>query len=172
MKTKICFKCGVNKPIDLFYKHPEMKDGHLNKCIECTKRDVRNKYKENIKDESYVEKERIRGRDKYKRLNYRLKPVSNPLIRNSEYTNLHRKVKSLGYDLKNKEIHHWNYNKMGSIFIVSRRLHKLIHKFIKLDSLNKIFNFEDQSLDTKDKHRSYIMNLIKDENYEFEELEL
>lgn len=36
--TKKCFICGGVKPIDDFYKHPFMSDGHLNKCKECTKK--------------------------------------------------------------------------------------------------------------------------------------
>lgn len=41
MAEKKCFKCGRLKCLDGFYKHPAMADGHLGKCKECTKIDVR-----------------------------------------------------------------------------------------------------------------------------------
>ena len=40
MTTKKCFKCLIEWPLHYFYKHKEMKDGHLNKCKKCTKNDV------------------------------------------------------------------------------------------------------------------------------------
>ncbi len=38
---KTCFKCGVEKSIDDFYRHPQMGDGRLGKCKDCTKQDMR-----------------------------------------------------------------------------------------------------------------------------------
>ena len=39
MKKKRCFKCGKEKNLNEFYPHKQMTDGHLGKCIECTKKD-------------------------------------------------------------------------------------------------------------------------------------
>lgn len=48
MPLKKCFKCETDKDISEFYKHKGMSDGHLNKCQECTKKDVLRYRKENI----------------------------------------------------------------------------------------------------------------------------
>lgn len=58
---KICRGCGVEKPLDQYYKHKEMADGHLNKCIDCVKSRVTKHRNENI--------ERFREYDK-KRANW------------------------------------------------------------------------------------------------------
>ena len=41
MTTKECFKCHRVLPLTDFYAHPMMGDGHLGKCKECAKADVR-----------------------------------------------------------------------------------------------------------------------------------
>lgn len=56
MNTKRCFKCLCEKPFAAFYKHAAMADGHLGKCIECTKKDVAKHRVENL--------ERVRAYDK------------------------------------------------------------------------------------------------------------
>lgn len=137
MDTKICFKCKQVKPLSEFYAHPQMGDGHLNKCKTCAKKDIHRNYSEKSKDISYINKERERGREKYHRLNY--KDRYKPKFKSVLLKNIAKIVrKRLGVDLTNKELHHWNYlgYNEGCAFILSRTSHKLIHKYVNA-RLNK-----------------------------------
>jgi len=64
--NKICFKCGKEKPLTAFYEHPRMPDGHVNKCKECNKLDVRQNY--NIRKDQYHEYDKTRQRTSRKRM--------------------------------------------------------------------------------------------------------
>lgn len=60
LKTrKRCFKCGTEKPIEHFYKHPRMGDGYLNKCADCTRQDTL--MNRQLRAEYYREYDRKRG---------------------------------------------------------------------------------------------------------------
>lgn len=59
MKKK-CFKCGRLKDTSMFYRHPEMADGLLGKCKECTKRDAAERYSDPEARERIRSYERIR----------------------------------------------------------------------------------------------------------------
>lgn len=97
---KKCFKCNKVLDIELFYKHVGMKDGHLNKCIECTKIDESNRYKLKYSDPEWLLKERERCREKARiyRSNGRQKSSQKAFkewcLRNSQKRNCHNKVKT------------------------------------------------------------------------------
>lgn len=64
---KTCFKCLKSKERSEFYKHPQMGDGLLGKCKECTKKDVADRASRKSNDPKWVESERLRHKEKSKR---------------------------------------------------------------------------------------------------------
>lgn len=71
MPSKACFKCGVVRPLTEFYKHQKMADGHVNKCKECNKADVRSNRAMNVDHYRNYDKsrdsspERVAARETY-----------------------------------------------------------------------------------------------------------
>ena len=65
---KRCFRCGRPKEIDQFYKHAMMADGHLGKCKDCAKSDVR------------LHREQSEGPREYDAWRYRHDPIRRAFV--------------------------------------------------------------------------------------------
>lgn len=162
METKKCFKCGIIKPISHFYVHNRMKDGHLNKCIDCTKKDAKNRYDILSQDEEWMEKERERGRRKFKRLEYAGKFKSIRSLCPQE-ANISKKLRNKGYDTNGKEAHHWNYNKPYSVFLLSKKSHRCLHRHIKVNYYDKYcYTMDDERIDTEEKAKSLFSSILRE----------
>lgn len=166
---KVCFKCGIEKELDEFYVHSRMADGHLNKCIECTKIDAKENYNIKSLNDEWVLKERERGREKYKRLRYK-DSLPNQKKRGqfwygSEYKCLRRWMERRIRLNKTDEIHHWDYKRIKDFFIIPRNLHSRLHVTLILDEISGVFSTtEGVLLDTKEKHLLHMIAVFKDIN--------
>lgn len=166
---KKCFKCNIEKELSEFYTHKKMADGHLNKCISCAKADVQRRLDEKVKDPSFVEAERKRGRHKYHRL--------------YEGTGRANKKRTLGYmkkypekeKAKNKsqhmkkpfdgvEKHHWSYNEehYKDVIWLTKKEHMKGHRFIVYDQERMMYRRYDTNelLHTKETHEAFIRYCI------------
>jgi hypothetical protein len=95
--NKKCFKCGKVKPIDHFYKHPAMGDGHLGKCKGCTKKDVGERYNDPVARERIREYEHQRFHDpdrKKKTLEYQRRRRAKNRGKNAARAAISRDIRS------------------------------------------------------------------------------
>ena len=172
---KECFKCKEIKDLSCFYKHKQMGDGHLNKCKECTKNDVKTDYGKNIQNHEWHEKERARGREKYHRLGCKKPSSISKSITQLNYKTLYpEKYKAknssqrLVLDFIGAERHHWSYNEehYKDVISLTKKDHMKAHRFIIYDQERMMYRRYDTNelLDTKESHLSFIRFCIETKN--------
>jgi hypothetical protein len=174
MISKICFKCNIDKPLYDYYKHKQTRDGHLNKCKLCTKKDTKKRVDALSKDPAWVEKEQERNRKKYFRLGYkdkhkptfeqRKKSINKYIEKYPEKLKaksfLGKKIKS-----ENGHFHHWSYNQEHwlDVIDITKKNHAKAHRFIIYDQEQMMYRRIDTNelLDSKEKHLEWINWCIK-----------
>ena len=169
---KECFKCKETKPLSEFYKHPQTKDGYVNKCKICNKKDVLENYKNNILDPNFIIKERKRGREKHLRLYSGKSKVNKTCIKNwmakyPEKVIAKNKSQHMQKPFEGAEKHHWSYNEehYRDIIWLSQKEHMKAHRFIIYDQEQMMYRRTDNNelLYTKEHHENYIKNKILNE---------
>jgi len=130
---KKCFKCKISKNLNEFYIHKQMKDGHLNKCKECAKRDSTKHRLLNI--------EKIRAYDRYRGNRQKPTYMSDYRKKYPKKYSAHCKVNNAIRDNKLKKIdiceecqskyhvvaHHDDYNKPLSVRWLCQSCHRQWH---------------------------------------------
>ena len=171
---KQCFKCFEYKEFSEFYKHKKMYDGHLNKCVVCTKKDVK-KRELLLKEQDlngWIKKERKRGREKYHRLYVGTgKANRESVLRHNKKYPEKKKANSMSGHLKPPSIglekHHWSYNEehYKDVLWLTKKQHNKAHRFIVYDQERFMYRRYDNNvlLDTKEKHEEFILKCINEE---------
>lgn len=168
-ETKVCKTCNQEKPLSQFYADKKAKDGHFNECKECTKQRVMERYYLNMQDEAFVEKERARGRKKYRERGYVHKPTAAKIQKQMKYTSLRNGIRDTtnAYSKKGMELHHWNYRDNKYLIALDKRLHHRLHKLIVLDMDSGLYYMNGSPLDTIDKHLEAVKFICERDGFDF-----
>lgn len=155
-RTDTCFKCGKTLPLDEFYTHSRMENGHLGKCKSCTRADTKKRTDALKLNPEWIEKEKARCREKEKRLRWkRHKPTTE---KNRERLRKYRErfpekyqasilASSIPKD-KGTNNHHWSYNKSHAKDVIPLTIenHAIVHRHMIYDQERMMYRRLDGTL--------------------------
>ena len=174
---KKCCKCKIEKDTSEFYINLRLKSGYSSDCKECNKAYERQRYLRRIKEDGFIDKQRKRGIEKYKRLYSKaLQPYIHKYTDGTTWATRYpekQKAKNISYGMRKPfegaEKHHWSYNKehYKDVIWLTKKHHVVSHRFIIYDQERMMYRRYDNNLllDTKESHEEFIKNCIKT-NYE------
>jgi len=143
---KVCFKCGKEKQLKDFYKHPMMKDGHLGKCKECTKTDSRKVREKNIEYYRKYDRERGSRQNKeyfteYRKRNHNKSKAMNAANNAIRDGKIKRKTSCeiCGKSVKLVK-HHYDYSKPLDVVWLCHACHSGIHRSYNDEFVKKHFD--------------------------------
>lgn len=135
MREKACFKCGDVQPLDAFYRHPNMADGHLNKCKMCARRDVQDNYaKRRAQYQSY---DKSRYKHRYQRGDFRPRDATKEKARITLHNAINRGKVSRPPRCERCHAtckphgHHEDYSKPLTVQWLCRPCHGYVHRLDK-----------------------------------------
>ncbi|MCP4061380.1 MAG: hypothetical protein GY738_29740 [Pseudoalteromonas sp.] len=129
--SKQCFKCGEVKSLSEFYKHKQMKDGHVNKCKTCNLNDVSKHRVKNIDKIRAYDRERGSRQSaedvrRYRQQNPK-KYKAHCMVNNQKRAgNLHEEPCE-DCESKNVVAHHDDYDKPLNVRWLCQSCHKKWH---------------------------------------------
>lgn len=136
---KACFKCKVIKPLSEFYKHSQMADGHLNKCKDCAKNDVRTHRAQNLDKVRQYDRERGKRPERIKagveitriwRAEDKRRQKAHNMVRNAVKTGKLVRQPCCRCGNPKTVAHHEDYDKPLDVMWLCQPCHKQRHKEI------------------------------------------
>lgn len=165
----ICSICKEEKTSDLFYKKKPTQ------CKPCLREKGKIRLLRLKNDPVWVEKERLRHKDKYIRLGYKERHKPSREKKASDMKKYHDKypekkaaalvMKHNKPQTKGNHYHHWSYNEVHykDVIELSHADHVKVHRYMIYDQERKMYRRSDNNilLDTKEANIEFI-NYLKD----------
>ena len=144
---KECFKCKTVKPLEEFYKHSRMADGHVNKCKQCNKNDVTSNRNKNIEKFRAYDRDRAKNPERIKlgaeisqawRAEDRRRSVAHNAVARAIRNGSLFRIPCIRCGETKSLAHHEDYDKPLEVMWLCQPCHKQRHKELSMLSDNKL----------------------------------